>query len=484
MMDSYNTFISYSHEDAKLVLDILSILRLNGCKFWYDKHLSVTSEYTQEIAERIAACSIFLAFFSADYKTSKYCNNEWDYAERQGCKIVMIRLDNTPLSKGMDMKAGRFQHLSYVNTEAFYKELLGIDGICGTNDPFLQLSTNRNKYTPFIRHLANWLISLPHHWSTYDIGTTAQNANTCEGLLAMKCIGYDLEKKTIYRKVFERITGSVTERGLISKSLQAETVVCTSMLLLLAALENSGNHNTKTEVFSRMAEHLWSQRNEDAGWGVYCERTEEQFCCTVNTCWALIALSQYPSVADTDAYKMLCRQMFELDSDGLFGFYIGGKPKLIATAMSLCLLHILAEPVRAEILEKFEYEKAVDFVFDRFTRKGIQVEQEELYGIDKDGHGAKKVPWNHITCAAALTVLAQAYKAGVLSESRWETLLQHIDLLLQNDTVSPVGGKQFYVPDGIDSPRVGVFTFPTAYLLWGLQKVQGAIDYKLELMEE
>ncbi len=483
-MKNYDVFISYSHEDTLLVLKILSELKLNGCKFWYDEHLSIASEFTEEIAAKIKTCPIFLCFFSADYRNSRYCRDEWDYAVRRDRKIVLIRLDNTPLSDGMDMRSGRSLHLIYEDTVVFWERLLSMEGVCTAARQIINLQNYGNRYTTVMHNLANWLISLPQHWSTYDTGTITQNANTCEGLLAMKCIGYDLRKKTIYQNVLNRLVDSATERGLTSKSLHAETVVCTSMMLFLVALENQVDDKTKMGTFFQTAEYLWNMRNEAAGWGVYCERTEEKFCCTVNTCWALIALSQYPAIADTAEYKMFCRQMFELDSDGLFGFYIGGKPKLIATAMYLCLLHMLTDSEQAEIRKIFDYQKAVDFVFDCFIMKNIQVESEELYGIDKDNSGITKVPWNHITCAAALTVLAKAYQDGVVSESKWIKVLQYLDDLILVDTVSPTYSKQFYVPNGIDIPRVGIFTFPTAYLLWGLQKIQNAIDYRQTSLKE
>lgn len=475
-MDNHNIFISYCHNDKALVLNILSILKRNGCLFWYDAHLNAASEFTEEIAKKLKSCPIFFAFFSAEYSNSDYCKDEWAYAKKQKRQIVVIRLDDSPLSDGMDMQSTRLQHLYYQNTADFYVQLLGIDGV--STAQHLDISLDHNRFIGTIRSLANWLVSLPQHWGVYDNSTNTQNANTCEGLLALKYIGYDREKSAFYHKVLNRLTANASEHGLISKSLHAETVVCTAMLLFLAALENPNTEIPEMAVFRQAAQHLWDTRNEDTGWGVYCKKTEDLYCCSVNTCWALIALSQYPAIANSYEYKTFCQQFFEMDSDGLFGFYIGGKPKLIATAMYLCLLHTLESQEQKKICKTFNYQKAVDFVFDRFVEKNVQTEKEELYGIDENCGGISKVPWNHITCGAALTALATAYRYGALSEVKWEKCLQHLELIIRENTVSLTSNKQYYIPEGIDPPRIGTFTFPTAYLLWGLQMVQNAISSK------
>ena len=87
------------------------------------------------------------------------------------------------------------------------------------------------QYKVIVRKLNNWLVNMPCHWGAVDKATETQNANTCEALIALYKSG--MYKNEVFRSTLSKINLEVNERGLCSKSLGKETVVCTSMILYL-----------------------------------------------------------------------------------------------------------------------------------------------------------------------------------------------------------------------------------------------------------
>ena len=82
----------------------------------------------------------------------------------------------------------------------------------------------------------NTLLDIPKgaeviDWGAVDKATETQNANTCEALIALYKSG--MYKNEVFRSTLSKINLEVNERGLCSKSLGKETVVCTSMILYL-----------------------------------------------------------------------------------------------------------------------------------------------------------------------------------------------------------------------------------------------------------
>ena len=339
------------------------------------------------------------------------------------------------------------------------------------------------EYAQERKNMIDWLLSINVRWGPVDTAPEMQNANTCEGLIAVKNSNYKCKSQK-YLQAFESILGNMGHAGLCSKSLCKETVVCTAMLLELAAMERKQSSNVIKDfsVFDRMAEHLWSVRNPEYGWGVYVAYMADSDCLNVNTCRALLALQHYPKISESAEYFQLCQQMFESEVNGKFGFFVGGSPKLTPTAMFTCLFYRLSKEYRDIISQSFDVKAAVDYVYKRFVDKNVQFETESLIGIEKNGMGVKKAPWNHITVGFAMEALAAAYENNMLSKSKWENLLKRIDSMLTDPEVVIVvaEGRKRYHPEEMELPRSGNFTFPTTYLVNGLCAVEKACRNKEE----
>src|SRR5437868_15300931 len=76
-MPSMKLFISYSHEDEDLRLELenhLSLLWRQGLiEYWHDREILAGMEWAGEIDKHIRAANLILLLVSADFLASDYC---------------------------------------------------------------------------------------------------------------------------------------------------------------------------------------------------------------------------------------------------------------------------------------------------------------------------------------------------------------------------------------------------------------------------
>lgn len=321
-----------------------------------------------------------------------------------------------------------------------------------------------------VKKCINWLIQSPMHWGSLYTSTVCQNANTCECLLALKKSKYDARYKTIYDNARKELLKNVTNKGLQSKSLKYETVVCTSMVLYLLALEkNSGYYisNELNEKFEEIASNLWECRS-NRGWGVYVDKLDEQYSCVANTFWALLALNNY-SIAKTKEYAQFVESIFEYSNNSLFGFIIGDSPRLCTTSMAVILYFSLEDELKQKINQVFDIDAAINYIFKTFCLKNIQCETESLRGIDLKCHGSKKAPWTHMTMGFAMEALNLAFKNKKISIIKMDIYIYKLRTMCKKKVVNLTEQNQcYFIPKGMEITNNGVFTFPTAYFIMGL----------------
>lgn len=94
-------FISYSHEDMKMVKQFALQLSLRGFELWMDeKNISFGGNYTTAILHGIHEADVYLVFLSENSIKSRWVNAEIDFAlrekiERKKLVIVPVRLDDS-----------------------------------------------------------------------------------------------------------------------------------------------------------------------------------------------------------------------------------------------------------------------------------------------------------------------------------------------------------------------------------------------------
>ncbi|MBQ7593986.1 MAG: ankyrin repeat domain-containing protein [Synergistaceae bacterium] len=126
-------FVSYSHDDIKIVVPIINMLAHKGFRIWYDKGIHVGNEHQEEIAEHVKDCEVLVAFLSQKSIQSEYCKDEIHYAKTYGKRIISIFLEKIDLSPGLEMNLLRIQAINYYDykddLEKFYAALIGENNI-------------------------------------------------------------------------------------------------------------------------------------------------------------------------------------------------------------------------------------------------------------------------------------------------------------------------------------------------------------------
>ncbi|MDR1452311.1 MAG: toll/interleukin-1 receptor domain-containing protein [Helicobacteraceae bacterium] len=86
-------FISYAHQNARIVLAVVNRLTAAGYDIWCDREIGVSSTWTNEIARAIGDCAAFIVFVSIGSAGSLFVRSEIEFALRERKTIVPVYLD-------------------------------------------------------------------------------------------------------------------------------------------------------------------------------------------------------------------------------------------------------------------------------------------------------------------------------------------------------------------------------------------------------
>ena len=337
------------------------------------------------------------------------------------------------------------------------------------------LGTTRYSYDTIIEcidGLIGWVSSLQCHWGAFNKSKIRKNANTAEGLLAYKICGYDKKKSAIYKEAIIALLNNANENGWQSLSLNKETTQCTALSLFLFSLEKenpSGVLDDKTinyNMVNQIADCLWKCRNQINGWGLYIEESNEDACNYVFSGWALIALSKYKTIADSTAFSNFCQLFYERSYEGKFGYYDSSDPKLISTALFVCLFYMLQADLKDRIRKGYNIKEAIAFVFEQLINYNVMVEAMMHY--EDDETSLIKAPWYNITIGVAMSALSLAYSNGDLSDEQWSALKEFVFNSIIPVVHNTQAGK-YYQPHDMPDQRGKIHTYPSFHLIWGLQ---------------
>ena len=181
------------------------------------------------------------------------------------------------------------------------------------------------------RSLLNWLLSRPAHWGITGTASEPQYANTCEALLALRNTGYYEKKRESYRGGLQTIIEAVLPTGLPSRTVNRPTVINTSMLLCLVALEKQKSAGVieSFDLYDEIAANLWFLHAED-GWGPLILKASKKEARLVNTWWALNALFRYGYLERPEEgteFRQFLTGIYEKNRGGTFG-YSASKPSI------------------------------------------------------------------------------------------------------------------------------------------------------------
>ena len=114
-------FISYAHADSGIVFPEIKRLNDQGYHVWYDEGIAPGNEWTDEIADALSRCSIFVVMMTPDSAGSHNVQNEINYAIDEQKPFMAIHLLETNLRGGLKLQIGSKQALlKYNMTENEY----------------------------------------------------------------------------------------------------------------------------------------------------------------------------------------------------------------------------------------------------------------------------------------------------------------------------------------------------------------------------
>lgn len=310
-------------------------------------------------------------------------------------------------------------------------------------------------------------------WGTCTFDDIPQNTNTCEGALALLLSTKNEKYEDAIEDAIDYLAQECSERGLISKSLDEETVVPTSMFLLLC-----NKLNRYEEIMTTVAQNLWSVRSS-SGWGIYV-RDMGKYSNIGCTYWALIGLQGLACVPQSEFQKYL-RSLYRYEDSYAFGKTIDDIspriPSLYATSMMYILYDLLSEDSKKKIGTRYNDSMAIKYIIDNFDNPFFLIEQEGINGIEINGKtSVHTVNWNHISIDYSLTAIASAIEKGALSMDEIYSVLNRILKVAENNNEKNQGLVFWTAPNmSIDRGNRGKMIFPTMHFLMGLSKVRDAV---------
>ena len=117
--DSF-VFISYAHQDAEVVFPIIERVAAGGYAIWYDRGITISSKWTDEIAIAIKECKAFVLFASKDAVNSQYVRAEIEFALNHKIKVIPVYLDGIDvLPPGLALGLNATQGITDIDTPQF-----------------------------------------------------------------------------------------------------------------------------------------------------------------------------------------------------------------------------------------------------------------------------------------------------------------------------------------------------------------------------
>ncbi len=310
-------------------------------------------------------------------------------------------------------------------------------------------------------------------WGACTFDDIPQNTNTCEGALALLVSSQKEEYGDVIDDATDYLIRECSNHGLISKSLNEETVVPTAMLLLLC-----NKLNRYEDLILPVAKHLWDARSNN-GWGIYV-RNMGKFSNIGCTYWALIGLMGLSCVTQSEFQKYL-RSLYKYEGSYAFGRTVDDInpriPNMYATSMMYILYNMLSEDSKEKIGTRYNYRKALNYILDNFDNPFFLAEQEGITGVEVNGQtSVHTVNWNHISINYSLTAIALAIEKEVLKKDEMCLVLNRILKVVEDNNERNQGLIFWTAPHlSVDCGSRGEQIFPTMHLLIGLSKVREAL---------
>lgn len=114
-------FVSYAHLDSAKVFKEIKRFNEAGFHVWYDEGIAPGNEWTDEIADALAGCTLFVVMITPTSAPRENVLNEINFALDEKKPFLAIHLEDTVLERGLKLRTGTKQAiLKYNMTEEEY----------------------------------------------------------------------------------------------------------------------------------------------------------------------------------------------------------------------------------------------------------------------------------------------------------------------------------------------------------------------------
>ena len=114
-------FVSYAHKDSEKVFREIQKFSEAGYHVWYDEGIAPGNEWTDEIADALAGCAVFVVMITPTSASRENVQNEINFALDEKKPFLAIHLEETELKRGLKLQIGAKQAiLKYKMTEEEY----------------------------------------------------------------------------------------------------------------------------------------------------------------------------------------------------------------------------------------------------------------------------------------------------------------------------------------------------------------------------
>ena len=150
-------YVSYSHEDKEIVLDILKKLHTSGLRIWYDRGIQPGNTWQDYNANHIKNCHTFLFFVSSNSVNSEECKYEIQYAcdnLKAILPIYLEKMNSEEIGEGLKFRLSRWQAIFFYkyddHLEEFYNEIIFTENlkVCKETNKFMVNHSNENNTKP------------------------------------------------------------------------------------------------------------------------------------------------------------------------------------------------------------------------------------------------------------------------------------------------------------------------------------------------
>lgn len=115
-------FVSYAHLDQDAVFAEIKRFNEAGFHVWYDEGIAPGNEWTDEIADALDGCSLFVVMLTPTSAPRKNVLNEINFALDENKPFLAIHLEKTELKRGLKLRISSNQAiLKYSMTEEEYE---------------------------------------------------------------------------------------------------------------------------------------------------------------------------------------------------------------------------------------------------------------------------------------------------------------------------------------------------------------------------